>query len=108
MHVLCNICHVSINTKSEGHVGMECSLYISCILLNLWMMGGCHADMLFKKSVFDFKAEFILGAQVMICSKLVCCKIDPAKSKFPLATDKLEINSFFLRLRKLRVKISKK
>ena len=43
MWFLCNICHVSLNTKIMGLVGEECFLYISYILSNLWMMGEYQA-----------------------------------------------------------------
>ena len=43
MRFLCNICHVSLNTKIMGLVGEECFLYISYILSNLWMMGEYQA-----------------------------------------------------------------
>ena len=60
MRFLCNICHVSLNTKIMGLVGEECFLYISYILSNLWMMGEYPAvlhprkkNMLFVKFVFN-------------------------------------------------------
>ena len=37
------ICHVSVNAKSMGLVGVECFLYISYILLSLLMMGEFEA-----------------------------------------------------------------
>ena len=72
-------------------------------------MGECQAvfafqkNILFVKSVFIFEAEFFLGAQIMICPKLVqCCKID---LKYPLVAD-VEIK-LFLRSRKLMSKEAK-
>ena len=74
-----------------GLFGVECFLYISYILLNVWKMGECRPvalwkeDMSLVKSVFNFfyiKAEFI------------CCKID---LKYPLAAEEVEIISFFFR-----------
>ena len=73
-------------------------------------MRGCHAvfafwkNLLFVKSVLILK-QFILCNQIMCPKSVECCKITLT---YLLAAEEVEMNSFFLRLRKLRVKRNKK
>ena len=62
---------------------------------------GILKKMLFIKSVFDIKTGYIFGAHIR-CSQN---QYDDLKS---LVREEVEINSFFLRLRKLRIERSKK
>ena len=96
---------LSYFSKHKKHGSGWCwmfSIYISYILLNLWMVGECQAVFVFyKKKHVICKICFLI---FLFYGSFVCWKID---LKNPFAAEEVEIISFFLRRKKLRLEREK-
>ena len=97
-------CHTSVNTKSMGLVGVECFPYI--LVIFYWIFGWWENVKLFlysiKKKHVICKICFLI---FLFYGSFVCWKID---LKNPFAAEEVEIISFFLRWKKLRLERKKK